>query len=53
MKRTLTLRRETLTELDAAELTAVVGGDASGATCPVGDCISRLFQTCRCATGMC
>lgn len=42
-RRSLTLRRETLAELAAADLEAVVGGDApSGPTCPVVDCLSEL-----------
>ena len=55
MKRTLRLRRETLTELTTDALRDVVGAqpDLSGPTCPVRDCISDLFNTCRCATGNC
>lgn len=42
MKRTLSLRRETLAELTATDLTAVVGGaQLSGPTCPVVDCVSN------------
>lgn len=57
-KRTLHLQRETLTELAADELHAVVGGDAAGAlTTPAGECVrtilSQQLQTCRCATGNC
>lgn len=53
-KRTLRLHRETLTELTCDDLRDVVGAqNQSGLTCPVGDCISQLFQTCRCATGNC
>ena len=42
MKRTLTLARETLTELDTAELTAVVGGaiTVDGTTCPLRYCVN-------------
>lgn len=41
MKRTLVLKREALAELDADDLTAVVGGQApSGLTCPVPYCFS-------------
>lgn len=41
MKRTLSLKRETLAELTSADLGSVVGGDlVSGLTCPVLDCLS-------------
>jgi hypothetical protein len=40
MKRTLSLQRETLTELGTDELAVVVGGNVpSGLTCPVVDCL--------------
>lgn len=41
-KRTLSLKRETLTDLTTGELGAVVGADAalSGITCPVLDCLN-------------
>lgn len=41
MKRTLTLKRETVVELATAELTSVVGANnVSGLTCPALDCLS-------------
>ena len=47
--RRLTLRREALTELTAAELSGVAGGyDASGATCPLGDCFDDLSRKLGC-----
>lgn len=40
MKRTLTLKREALTELTTADLTAVAGAaPLSGPTCPVMSCV--------------
>ena len=63
--RRLTLRREALTELTTAELTAVAAGgaDASGLTCPVRDCLQSDFSdlascdsclpTCYCHTWAC
>jgi hypothetical protein len=43
VKRSLTLKRETLAELTASDLTGVVAGaQASGATCPALDCVSNL-----------
>ncbi|MDQ1713431.1 MAG: hypothetical protein QOE45_2881 [Frankiaceae bacterium] len=41
MKRTLNLRRETLSDLTVDELTSVVGGaqTAQGPTCPLLDCV--------------
>jgi hypothetical protein len=46
MKRSLTLRRETLTELATAELANVAGANAVRLpTLPLSDC---LFQTARC-----
>jgi hypothetical protein len=45
VKRTLSLKRETLTELSPAELTAVVGaGLPSGLSCPL--------QTCFCVSNI-
>jgi hypothetical protein len=43
MKRTLTLRSETLAELTADELAGVAGAvqQLSGITCPAVDCVSR------------
>ncbi|MDQ1713432.1 MAG: hypothetical protein QOE45_2882 [Frankiaceae bacterium] len=55
-KRTLSLRRETLTELDTTELTEVVGGQVpSGVTCPVLICldVSRNASCIDCITRMC
>ena len=57
-KRTLNLKRETLTELAADELQAVIGADAgNAATTPAGECVrtilSQHLQTCRCASGNC
>jgi hypothetical protein len=44
VKRTLSLRRETLAELTPAELTGVVGGQAITASpnnsCPVKNCVA-------------
>lgn len=47
MKRTLTLRREALTELTAAELTGVVAAEQQSgfATCPVLYCVVTTQQT--------
>jgi hypothetical protein len=40
MKRTLSLKREALTELTTSDLAAVAGGAlASGATCPAVSCV--------------
>lgn len=58
MTRTLSLKRETLTELTADDLRIAVGG-ASGATCPLGDCVDELSHklgcvgTYRCPTYTC
>ena len=43
MKRTLTLRSETLTELGTDELTAVAGGVVP--TLPVDACLDKFFDT--------
>lgn len=40
-KRTLSVKRETLTELTADDLAIAIGG-ASGVTCPVKDCVQDL-----------
>ncbi len=61
MKRKLSLRRETLTELTSDELRNLVGGAdlLSGPTCPVKDCLNSRYncpptfqhsciQTCYC-----
>jgi hypothetical protein len=55
MKRTLSLKRETLAELDPAELVQVAGGDmntGNGYTCPLVDCYlgSQGWGTCYCCT---
>lgn len=56
-KRSLRLKRETLTELTRDDLLAVVAGDAlSGRTCPAAVCVvdvSRLYYTCGCQSGSC
>ena len=41
MKRTLTLKRESLTELADTELTGVAGGQYTvyGLSCPIGICV--------------
>ena len=44
MKRTLRLRRETLSELTVDELKIAVGGN-SGPTCPVLPCLDDLLYT--------
>jgi hypothetical protein len=47
VKRTLSLRRETLAELGSDELAAVVGGQqisAPQATCPVKNCVALTNQ---------
>lgn len=43
MKRTLTLKREALTELSTTELSAVAGG-AAVKTTPVNECLSISFE---------
>lgn len=61
MKRTLTLKREALTELTAADLGAIAGAqaDPSILSCPVLRCqvphSYELYMTCTCgtATGSC
>ena len=53
MKRTLSLRREALTELSGADLGAVAGGALpSGPTCPLQTClcVSRIGE---CVTYAC
>ena len=55
VKRSLSLKRETLAELSSAALSEVVAGAMpSGPTCPVLDCLSDIcgitFQP-RCAAG--
>lgn len=51
MRRTLSLKREALTELTPAELAGVAGAgyDASGLTCPVKDCVRELSDVISCA----
>ncbi len=59
MKRTLTLKREALTELSRGDLQAVVAAqqELSGASCPKLLCVnlSDLFvvTTCGCQTSPC
>ena len=48
MKRALTLRRETLTELTTEDLRIAVGGFASGKTCPLSDCVDDLSEKLGC-----
>lgn len=43
MKRTLTLKSETLSELTTDQLTAVVGG--APPTTPVKECLADFFET--------
>ena len=43
MKRTLSLKRETVTELLNDELTGVVGG--APPTTPVNECLDKFFET--------
>ncbi|HWL34580.1 MAG TPA: hypothetical protein VNQ77_00165 [Frankiaceae bacterium] len=55
MKRTLRLRRETLTDLTPSDLTAVVGAEAAtarGFTCPAVECVreATILPTCGCLT---
>lgn len=47
MKRTLTLKREALTELTATDLGAVVGA-ASGGSCPIKYCVQMLSDALSC-----
>ena len=49
-KRSLSLRRETLTELTAADLTGVVGaaGGASGPSCPLRNCVELVSDALSC-----
>jgi hypothetical protein len=54
MKRTLSLKRETLAELTTGDLRSVVGAAVpSGLTCPVLDCtgITEGFTCLTCITG--
>jgi len=49
VKRTLTLKRESLAELTDADLMRMPGGAAAaatgvGSTCPVTECITRAFS---------
>lgn len=62
MKRTLNLRRETLSELTPGDLTRVVGGAAQtnqGFTCPLARCadtselLGCLFTRAECETNNC
>jgi hypothetical protein len=54
VKRTLNLRRETLAELNPADLVLVVGGaqTGNGHTCPILQCYggTQPWQTCNCCT---
>ena len=53
MKRSLSLKRETLAELSTGELASVVAGATpSGLTCPALDCLGITGFTClSCITG--
>lgn len=54
MKRSLTLRREALSELSATDLAAVAGGGLpSGLTCPLDDCFASRLGTCNCWSSTC
>lgn len=46
MKRMLSLKRETLTELTSDDLLDLVGGAAlmSGTTCPLKDCLNSNYN---------
>ena len=46
MKRTLTLKKETLAELDNADLASVVGGAIP--TLPISDCCPSRFTEATC-----
>ncbi|HVF03354.1 MAG TPA: hypothetical protein VNA20_00800 [Frankiaceae bacterium] len=50
MKRTLTLKREALTELTAADLSVVVGAAAEPTigSCPVKYCVNQLSDALSC-----
>jgi hypothetical protein len=53
MKRTLSIKRETLAELSPAELVQVAGADAmtgNGPTCPLLDCYVTQRGSCYCCT---
>jgi hypothetical protein len=54
VKRTLRIKRETLTELNPAELVRVAAGDAmtgNGYTCPLVDCyLGSQWGSCYCCT---
>lgn len=55
MKRTLSLKRETLTDLTPHELTTVIGGNnitGSGTTCPLLQCTGTNVTdtSCHCCT---
>lgn len=55
-KRTLSLKREALTELAVGDLAAVVAGEApSGYTCPVRDCLlpTNAITCLTCLTNTC
>ena len=47
MRRTLSLRSETLAELTTDDLRIAVGG-LSGVTCPVADCVRNLSDVLGC-----
>ena len=61
MKRSLTLRRESLAELADSELGGVAGGQYTvyGLSCPIGVCVNTLpprdciILTNNCATSTC
>lgn len=50
MRRSLSLKRETLTELTSDDLAGVVGARnaPSGATCPVRDCVTAISDAHTC-----
>jgi len=53
VKRTLTLRSETLTDLTATELTGVVGGAQALPTTPVQECYDDFMHTKRATQCFC
>jgi hypothetical protein len=59
MRRTLSLRRETLAELTDTDLLKVAAGQQqipTNVSCPVKACVpdvSAMWMTCGCATGNC
>jgi len=58
MTRSLKLRREELTELSVTDLGAIAGAAASGATCPLTDCVAAVSKALSCTptcgyTGCC